>query len=284
MAKRTVSMADYKEPTWDEYTGEDPPGGIWLNGKVNRGKYDKDEDQMVFYISVIDHPDFEGWTRGWFAPFEGDLKWKFQEFLRAVMGGKIADVALDWENETAVTNWLKRAKPIKFQTRSYDNSKGEGRISINKVRPLLEVAGGTTTKGKAAAPAPAPEPEVADDEEALEDYTEEELDGLGIDELKEILSDEFEADVPAKGRREKEDAYKDKLIDAILDAQDEGEDPVEGEDGFEDGFEDTPAEPEPEPEPEPAPRTRRSRAKAAAEPAPEPEPAAPAARTRRTRR
>lgn len=286
MAKRTVDFSDYKEQEWDEYTGDDPRPGMWLNGKVVRARYDEEDDQVVFFVSVVDHADYAGWTRGYYGPFEGNVKWKLQEMLKALQG-KAAPVTLDWENETAVANWLKKQKTIRFQTEEYND-----KIRIRKVRPLLEAVG----TGKAApAPAPSAEPDDAEDD-TVEDYTQDELEAMPAEELAEILVEEFEyaeADVPKKGRRQSADAYKEQLVNMILDEQDPDDEPDTAEDGadeggaaeFEDGFEDAADESAEEPEPEPAPRARRGRA-AKATPAPAkaaPAKAAAATTTRRRR-
>lgn len=285
MAKRTIGFEDYQPSQYEEYTGEAPPPNQWFTGEVVRATYLEEDDQVRFIVELVDHPDYAGWGKGWYAPFEGNMKWKMHEILRAIQGGQEKAVSLDWEKEAEVKAFLRKGKRIRFQTEDYN-----GDIKIRKVRPLLEQAGKPATGTKAAppkaAPAPAPEPEA--DAEAIEDYTEAELDDLSIDELKGILGEEFEADVPAKGRREKEEDYKNKLIDAILDAQEsedaDGENPDDGDGDFEDDFDDTDdngTEPDPEPEPEPAPTTRRRRGAAA--PAPEPEPAPVARATRRRR-
>jgi hypothetical protein len=305
VAKRTIGFEDYTPNTYEEYTGEAPPANQWFTGEVVRATYLPEDDQVRFIIELVDHPDYSGWGKGWYAPFEGNQKWKMQELLKAIQGGLEKAVSLDWEVQAQIDAFLKKGKRIRFQTELYNED-----IKIKKVRPLLNAtaavgAGKATTK---AAPAPAAVVAVTDDEianeEALEDYTEEELGELEISELLEILTDEFEVEAdslpeaPTKPRRDPdgskmaalEAAYIDKLVDAILDAQEEDSDETgpEGEStddpDFEDGFDaNNDSEPDPEPEPEPAKPARRSRAKAAA-PAAEPEPAAAPARTRRARR
>lgn len=306
MAKRTIGFEDYQDRQFEDYTGEDPRPGTWLNAVVNRAKFLPDDDQVVFYCTVVDHPDYAGWTRGVYCPLEsGDsIYWKTQDMILALQGGKKQAVTLDWENDTAVNNWLKKAKKIKIKTGEYNE-----RINIRSTRPLLEAVGtGSTARPQAPAatptPAPAPQAEPADDE-ALEDYTEDELNGMTAEELEEILTGEFEVpedelpELTARQQRADKDGSKLKalLVAAVLQEQEDGED--EGDEGegeapaadegdgeFEDGFDggdDPEPESAPEPEPAPAPRTRRTRAAAA----PEPEPAAapaPAGRTRRTRR
>jgi hypothetical protein len=248
---------------------------------------------MMFVIEITDEDSpFKGWGRGWYADFEGDLKWKMHEIIRAIQGGKTTDVTVDWENDKAVETWLKKAKPIKFQTQLYND-----KITIRTVRPLLEVAGVPATKAAATAVSKAaPEPVQEDEDGNVEDYTEEELTALTNDELVEILKEEFDVpeddeDWPKKGRRDRTGSvYHKDLVDFVLDVQDDGEDgdEPEGEEGepeFDDGFvEDATDEPEPDPEPEPPARTRRTRgaAKAAAPAAAPAKAAAPATRRRRS--
>lgn len=290
MAKRTIGFENYKDREFDEYTGEDPRPGTWLNATCNRAKYLPEDDQVVFYCTVVDHPDYTGWTRGVYAPMESDdnMFWKTQDMIIALTGKKAA-VSIDWENDAAVATFLKRTKKFKIKVGEYND-----RVNIRSTRPLLESVGATTKAStqtaKPTAVEAAPEP---DTEEELEDYTEEELLAMSPEELEEILTDEFEVpeeelpELTARQAKLDKDGSKLKklLVDAVLEAQvegdeDEGEDPSDGDDPeFSDGFEE---DPEPEPEPEPAKPARRSRAKAAA-PAAEPEPA-PTTRTRRTRR
>ncbi len=271
MAKRTVSFKDYKEPDFEEYTGEDPPPNRWFTADAKRGWYDEEKDQIVV-IFEISEGDFKGWGKGWYGPLDGEQKWKSQVLVKALQGGVKKDLTLDWDNEKAVETWLRtKAKPVKIKTRLWNDT-----ISIGRLAPLMEAVG---APGKAA-PAPAPEPEEVEDDEAIEDYTDDELSDMEIGDLEEILTEEFEAELPKKMRNAA--AYKKKVIDAILEAQaesdeEEPEDEAEEDEEFEDGFEDEEEEEE-EPEPEPAPRARRSRA---AKAAPAPAKAAPAARRRR---
>lgn len=281
MAKRTISFNDYEEPTWEEYTGEDPPPNKWFNAKLTKVSYKEEDDQLQFILEITDG-DYAGWGRGWYAPFDGELKWKMHQVLKALQGGKTTDVSVDWENDKAVAAWIAKQRPVKIKTREYND-----RISINKVAPLLEAVP-TTGASKTAAKKEAELPgdvDAGDTDEAIEDYSEEELSEMEIAELEEILVEEFEVpkddeDFPKKSARDRSGAkYKKALVDLILEVQSEGDDEEGGED-FQDGFEegDDP-EPEPEPEPEPAPRARRSRAAAA-----KPAPAKAAATTTRRRR
>lgn len=291
MAKRTIGFENYKEREFQEYTGEDPAPNIWLTAECNRAKYLADDDQVVFYATVVDHPDYAGWTRGVYCDLDPDsnMFWKTQDMIIALLGKKQA-VTVDWENDAAVATFLKKCKKFKIKTEDYND-----RIKIRSTRPLLEsVATGTKTNPAPAKSNPEPEPEDAGDEE-LEDYTEEELEALTNEALEEILTEEFEfseEDLPGLTARQAKldkdgSKLKAKLIEAILEAQAEDADDPDAEDGaaddgeFSDGFEEDP-DPEEESKPEPAKPVRRSRAATkAAAPAAEP---APAARTRRTRR
>lgn len=282
MAKRKVTFDDYEGQQFEDYTGEDPKVGAWYTGEVVRIKDDDEQDQLIFFVQIVDHPDYEGWTRGYYGPFEGNQKWKLQDMLKALQGGQEKAVELDWANEKAVALWLKKTKRFRFQIGEYNE-----KLQVRKVRTLLNAVGATkATSAKAtAAPAPA-EP----DEEEVEDYTQEELEALTADELVAILTDEFEfgdEDMPVKSKRDRTGAkYKKELVEAILEEQEPAEDEGEGDEGdsdadaddpeFEDGFDDG-SDPEPEPEPEPPARTRRTRAAAAPAKA-APAKAAPAAR------
>lgn len=298
MAKRTVTFDDYKEPTWEQYTGEEPPANRWFTAVVKRASYDKEEDQMVF-IAEISEGDFKGWGRGWYAPFDGNLKWKMHEIIRALTG-KTASVSLDWENETAVANWLKKAKPFRLRTEDYND-----KIKIKTVAPLLAAVPGTGTAAPAPGPAPDAEPEAA--EEPLEDYTEEELNAIEtVEELEQILTDEFDfadedlPELPARAAARDKDGskYRALLIETIL-AEQEGDpesdadgdtdgdvDAAEGDfdDGFADDADDNGTEADPEPDPEPAKPARRTRATKAAPAKAAPAKAAAAPATTRRRR
>lgn len=282
MVKRTVSFADYEEPTWEEYTGEDPPIGKWYTARASRAQYDKEADEVRFIFEITEG-DFAGWGRAWYGAFDGDRKWKMHVALKALQGGQTKDVTLDWANQKVLDAWLAKQKPVRIKVGEYNQ-----KTVIDRIAPLLEAVKG----GHEAAKTVAPEPEVDEEDEP---YTEEELAALTPEELVEILREDYEyaeEDLPKKSRRDRSGAaYKKALVDAVLEEQEAEEDGEEGdgEEGdaepgdeeFDDGF-DEDAAPEPEPEPAPAPRTRRSAAKKAA-PAAAPAPA-PAARTRRTRR
>lgn len=285
MAKRQITFDDYEGDQYDEYMGEDPRVGVWYTGEVVRGRYDEPKDQMIWFIRLVDHPDYEGWVKGFYAPFDGGGKFKSQDFAKAIQGGQQKPLAFDPEVEAQVGAIVKKAKRIKFKTGDYND-----RITIEKIRPLIQGVGGTKTPG----PGPSAEAELPGDtdagDEPVEDYTEGELAELSVEELVEIATEEFEVpadEMPVKGKRDRSGAaYKKALVDLILDEQDgdEGDDEAEGEstepadDEFEDGFDEGEAT-EPEPEPAPAPRARRSRAAAAA-----PAKAAPAAAPATTRR
>lgn len=282
MAKRTIDFSDYNDPTWEEYVGEDPIPGKWYNARTTEIEYDEKEDQLLARMEITDG-DFKGWGRRWYAPFDGSTKWKSQELVKAMMGGK-KPVTIDWDNKKAVAAWVAKGKPFKIKIQLFNE-----RISIQKLMPLLQTVG----EAKASTPSVAPEPEPTEDP-ALEDYTEEELGELEASALEEILTDEFEAALPAKPARDRSgEKYKDALIDAILEVQEGADDDAEEEladegdadpdaEEFDDGFEDGEAD-EPEPEPEPAPRARRASRTAPTKAAPA-KAAAPAATTRRTRR
>lgn len=284
MAKRKVTFDDYEGQQFEDYTGEDPKVGAWYTGEVVRIKDDDEQDQLIFFVQIVDHPDYEGWTRGYYGPFEGNQKWKLQDMLKALQGGQEKAVELDWANEKAVALWLKKTKRFRFQVGEYNE-----KLQVRKVRTLLNAVGATkATSAKAtAAPAPA-EP----DEEEVEDYTQEELEALTDDELEAILQDEFEFSddelpelTPRQKRADKDGSkYKAALVEAILAEQEPEEDEAESDEAdtdanaddpeFEDGFDDGS---DPEPEPEPPARTRRTRAAAAPAKA-APAKAAPAAR------
>ena len=272
MAKRTISFSDYEEPTWEEYSGEDPPPNKWFPAELKKVKYLKEDDQLQFIFEITDG-DYKGWGKSIYAPFEGERKFAMHQTLKALQGGKMNDVTLDWENEKLVAAWVTKQKPVKLKTREYN-----GNILVAKVAPVLEgLPGGKAASPKAEAELPG---DTDAGDEPVEDYTEDEMSEMETAELEEILQEEFEAELPeltARQKRADKDGskYKEALIDAILGEQEaDGED---GEDGdFEDGFDD---DPEPEPEPEPEPRTRRSRtAKAESAPA-----AKPTTSTRRRR-
>lgn len=285
MAKRVIDFGNYEEPTWEEYTGEDPPPNKWFNATAKNIAYMKEDDQLRVIFEITDG-DFAGWGRGFYVPLDtdSDVYWKTHQLFKALQGGKTTNVAIDPDNQKSLDAFLAKAKPVKIKTREYNSS-----ISINKVAPLLEAV--PTTKAKATtAPTPA-EPDDAEGDEPIEDYTAEELEEMETSELEEILTEEFEADLPAKPARDRTGSkYKKALVDAILEEQEADED-EDGEgdaeedgDDFEDGFEegDDDGE-EPEPEPEPAPRARRSRTATKAAPA-KAAPAKAAATTTRRRR
>jgi hypothetical protein len=280
VAKFEVEFEDYEGSQYEEYQGEDPRPG-WYTAETVRLR-DAD-DQLVAFLQIVDHEDYAGWTRGWYMGEKGSSTyWKAQDYMKAVQGGAEKPIALDPEKEASVAAFLKKAKRVKIQVGEYNDN-----MTIRKVRPLLNAVAGTgASKATSPKAAPAPEPEV--EEDALEDYTTEELNELKVADLEEIITDEFEADLPDKPTgRGAAVKYKKALVETILemqseDSEEEGDDEPaeEGDDEFEDGFdEETAEEPEEEPEPEPAPRARRSRTAAPAKAAP----AKAAATTRRRR-
>lgn len=276
MAKRVIDFSSYEEPTWEEYTGDDPLPNKWFNAKATRIKYLEEDDQLQVIFEVSDG-DFKGWGRGWYAPLdpENSQYWKTQALFKALQGGATKNVTIDPENEKSLEAFLAKAKPVKIKTREYND-----KITLGRLAPMLEAVPAAKATGAKAALEPEPVP----DDEVEGDYTEEELGELSVEDLEEIISEEFEADLPKKLRNAA--AYKKKLVETILELQNEDTDEDEDDDEadeadeeFEDGFDEDDEEEEDEPEPEPAPKARRSRATKAA-----PAKAAPAKATTTTRR
>jgi hypothetical protein len=287
VSKYTINMDDYEPPTYDEYDGEDPRPGWYVFELADVLVYDADDNKLQWVFKVVDEP-YKGWPGMMFAN-DSSTKWINQQIAIAIQGGAEKPLAFDPEDEKSVAALVKRAKRVKgkVEKRTYNE---ETRLSLRKVRPLLEEAGSTSGRGRSRASAaedltPEPTPEEAPAEGNDEPYTQEELDAMPLEDLAAILKDDYDMEVPAKGRRESEDDYAAKLADLILAAQEaEGGEDVDGNaDDFGDGaaaFEEPAADPEPEP------ATTRRRRGAAAKAAPEkaaPAKAAAAPATRRRR-
>lgn len=280
MAEKTViDFDDYEAPQYEEYVGDDPRPGWYTFELIKVGW--NDDDTLRWIFQCVDEP-YAGWPGFVYANFDpASTKWKNQEVARAIQGGAEKKLEVDFDNDKDVAGLIKRAKRVKGKVeRRTNQDTGEERVQLRKVRPLLEEAGApatTRTRRSAAADVePEPEPVVEDSVEGDDEpYTEEELNEMSIDDLKEILKDELDQEVPAKGRRESEDKYAEKLTGLIMAAQEadgEGDDFGDGEDAFE--------EPAAEPEPEATPARRRRGTAAKAAPA---KAAAPAATPRRRR-
>lgn len=279
MSKVTIGFDDYEAPQYQEYDGDDPKPG-WYTLELQRvGFTDADETDIRWIFVIADGGPYDGWAGFWFGNMD-TTKWKNQDAARAIQGGAEKALTLDFADEKACAALVKRAKRVRGNIRPNTNPQtGETRMSLRKVRPLLEEAGKSANAAKGAAPADDLDDTSADDEEP-EDYTREELSDMDLKTIKEILKDEFEFKVaelrPIKTQQQ--------AIDAVIEAQ--GGDPEEeegdaeedsdAEDGdFDDDFDDADADddaegdddPEPEPEPEPEPAPRRRRAAPAATPA-----------------
>ena len=297
MGKTTIDFGDYNPQQYDEYQGDDPRPG-WYTFELQKVGYTDETEESLRWIFVIADGAYQGWPGFVFANFDS-TKWKNQETLRAVQGGAEKAVSLDWGNEKATAAFVKKAKRVRGKVESYTNPEtGDTRLSLRKVRPLLEDAS-TTRKG---APADDLDDQIEDaateaDEEGFEPYTEEELGEMKLPALKAILKDEFDFSA-ADLRKLKTSAA---AIEAILEVQDEDEgdedadeddDDTDGDgaDGdFDDDFDDADSDDEdtdeePEPEPEPAPRRRRGAAATKTAPAKKAAPAKAAAPAQRRRR
>lgn len=279
MAIREVTFDDYEGNQYEEYTGEDPRPG-WYTAEVVKAEEKKDDDQVMFICVIRDHDVYAGWARAWYGSFDGNTKWKLQDIIRAIRNGDDkTTLKLDWANEAKVKAFLKKYGGfIKIQVGPYNEN-----MTIRKVRPMGDAAAPAKTAAKTSAPVIEDEP----DDEEVEPYTEQELTGVPLAELKAILKDEFEyTAAELKAVRNSKAA-----IAAILEAQEEDEeeetdevetddsDDEEFEDGFDDGEEEEEEEAEEEPEPEPAPRRRATKKAAPAKAAP-----APATTVRRRRK
>lgn len=265
MGKVTIDFDDYEGSQYEEYQGDDPTPG-WYTFELKKVGYtDESEDSLRWIFEIADGP-YAGWPGFVFANF-GTTKWKNQETLRAVQGGKETKLSLDFANEKQVAAFIRKAKRVRGKVENRTNNEtGETRLSLRKVRPLLEDASTKPAK---------PEPDEDLDElegadEAVEGYTEDELADMSLADLKKILKGEFEYNAKQLRSIKDEDAAIDAILAAQEEAEEEAEEPEADEEGedFDDDFEDgEEEEEEPEPEPEPAPRRRRGTAATKAAPA-----------------
>lgn len=277
MAKRTIDLDDYQPPSYEDYDGDDPRPGWYTFELVDVFWYDQDAEKLQWVFKIAEEP-FQGWPGMMFGDF-GNTKWINQQIAVAIQGAE-KPLTVDFDSEAQVKALIKKAKRVRGKVELRTNKETqEQRLTLRRVRPLLEDASKTATRSRAKdedlTPQQEPEADAAEGDDAP--YTEDELAEMSLDDLKGILSEELELVAPAKGRREKEDDYVNKLIDLILAAQ-EAEEGEGNSDDFGEGAEAF-QEPEPEPEPEPATTTRRRRGATA----PAKETAAPATTTRRRR-
>ena len=311
MGKTTIDFNDYEAPKYQEYDGDDPKPG-WYTLELQRVSQEEEDGDIRWIFVIADGGPYDGWAGFWYGNMD-NTKWKNQDAVRAIQGGAEKAISIDFTSEVACAALVKKAKRVRGNIRPNTNpNTGETRLSLRKVRPLLEEAGKSANAVKGAAAADDLEDTATDDEEP-EDYTREELADMDVKALKAILKDEFEFKVaelrPIKTQQAAIDAIieaqggdpEDEDADEADDADEDGTDDGDFDDDFDDADgdddqddDDADDEPEPEPEPEPAPRRRRAApAKAApAKAAPAkaaPAKAAPAAsvpqgRTRRARR
>lgn len=287
MGKTVIDFGDYNPPTYDEYDGDEPRPG-WYTFELQKVGWYGDDQESLRWIFVIADGPFAGWA-GFVFGNMSTTKWKNQEATRAIQGGSEKKLAVDFDSDKEVAALIKRAKRVRGKVENNTNpNTGETRLSLRKVRPLLE----DTSTRKASEPDDLDEVEDAEGDD--EPYTAEELADMDIKELKGILKDEFDLTVAELRTLKTVKA----AAAAILEAQEEEpEEETEGDaaedadedDDFDDDFDedadaDEEVDEEPEPEPEPAPRRRRAAAPTKAAPAKKAAAAVPAQRTRRTRR
>lgn len=246
-----VDFDDYEEPEFGEYMGEDPRPGVYAFKLVGVQEHvaQSSGNKGIKWMFVCGEEPYDGWLTSMYSDLNPDgSKWKTQQIVKAVMGGKTENVKLDLKNPD---KFLASCVPVLGRVVSdswEDEESGEVRTS-SKLKRVVADLGDNPRKGKAG------KAKDEDDDEYDSDGFEDAEDDEDLDDEEDFDDEEADEDTEEDGEDEDEDA----------DDEDDAEDDEQEED------------------PPPARRAARKRvpAKKAASKAAPAKKAAPARRARR---
>ena len=144
MGKHTVDFDDYEERDATGYDGDEPKKGIYNGSLVTVKDHTSGAGNEGFeWVFEITEGDFSGW-RGWVYSNNDSSKWKTQQIVKAITGGKTDKFVLDTEDNGKKT--VKKAKPVRLRVinEKYEDER-KGRIRV--VLPSDDAAA-SSKKGK----------------------------------------------------------------------------------------------------------------------------------------
>jgi hypothetical protein len=231
-----VDFDDYEEG-YEVYDGDAPPTGFHTFELVS---YDQHTSQAgnegLKWVFRLTEEPWEGWTRTVYSNLDPQsTKWKTQEIVKAIQGGKEAALKLGF-SDAAKAALLKKAKPVRarVQWRKDSDREDENDLEIGRIIVLDEAK--MAARRKAAG---------VDEEEVPWDEGDDEPDDDADAEFED--AEEFEDDAEDAEDEDEEDEAEDEEDDDSEEDEDYDEDDEEGDEEDE----------EDEPEEEPAPPARR---------------------------
>jgi hypothetical protein len=152
MGKYDVDFDDYEEKEGSGYDGEVPKKGTYTAELVSFAEHQSSEgNDGLEWIFEITEGDYKGW-RGWVYSNMDSAKWKTQQIVKAINGGKEAKTSLkpaEAKKDGPDSKTVKTAKKVRIRLgrETYDD---EPRAKIRVVMPLEagEAKGGKKKKKK----------------------------------------------------------------------------------------------------------------------------------------
>lgn len=147
MGKYDVDFDDYEEKEGG-YDGPVPKRGTYPARLVSCKEHTS-SDTAIEWIFEITEGDFKGW-RGWLYSDMENAKWKTQQIVKALNGGKESKFTVDpVENSEDGTKskTVKKAMPVKIRTRM-EKYEEEDRAKIRTVMPDGDAAEKKSSKKK----------------------------------------------------------------------------------------------------------------------------------------
>lgn len=129
MAKHKIDFDDYESREDTGYDGDEPKKGIYDGALITVKDHESAAGNEGFeWVFEITDGDFSGW-RGWVYSNNDSSKWKTQQIIKAITGGKTDDFLLDTDDGGKKT--VKKAKPVRLRivNEKYEDER-KGRIRV----------------------------------------------------------------------------------------------------------------------------------------------------------
>ena len=136
MGKWDVDFDDYEEKSGSGYDGEVPKKGVYTGELVKFAEHTSSDDSLVWVFEITEG-DYKGW-RGWVYSNMSSAKWKTQQIVKAISGGKEDKFKLEpaeKEAEGESSKTVKKAKKVRLRVAT-EIFEEEKRAKIRVVMPL----------------------------------------------------------------------------------------------------------------------------------------------------
>lgn len=143
--KYDVGFDDYEEREGSGYDGDEPKKGTYEGKLVSLREHTTSDTALEWQFEITEEP-YVGW-RGWTYSDMENAKWKTQQYVKAITGGKEENFSLkpvEAGGTGSESATVAKAKPVLIRIRRemYDD---EPKARIQRIMPM---EGATEKKGK----------------------------------------------------------------------------------------------------------------------------------------